>query len=371
MTLDLDDYLRHTTYIDRLATGALNSQVYPSLDAAYKAIRAIIADKGVPTTPAQLDALTKAIRKQIESDKAWATITTDMEQMAVYESAYQAKLMGEAFAATLAVPKDSKIVDWVSKSIMSLTSGQRVDAGAWSDFVTSNLSGRAQTINSIVANGYAKGQTVGQLTKSIGEAFDGIIKRDAESLARTGFAHYASEAGEAMIQDNADILEEYFYVVTFDSRTSDICIGVTKFNETARRFSVGDPKAPFPPLHYQCRTRRIGVPNGWEPQGTKAAVGGKKGEDAKEAFEKRKDKAGDKKIRYRGKKDSSIFKAGQIDASLTYDQWLRTQPSWFVADTLGAKRAELFQKGAPLSSFSDMTGRPLTLKEIQERNPIN
>lgn len=371
MTLDLDAYLRHQLYLDRLATGELNAHIYPSLEKAYKAIRLMVLDKGIPANIRQLDALTAAIREQIMSDKGWATFTLNAESMAEYEANYQAQLLSESFEAVIVAPAAPKVVKAIDQSIMTLTSGKRVDSGVWSKFIQSNLAGRAETINSIVTAGYSNGQTVGQLTKAIGEAFDGILTREAESLARTGFVHYASQANEAVILNNSDILEEYFYVVTFDNRRSPICYAIERFNKIGNRFKVGDPKAPRTPLHFSCRSRRIGVPKGWEPSGTKAALGGQKGQEAAEAFEKRQERIGDKQVKYRGRKDSNIFKAGQINAKESTDEFMRRQPRWYVEDALGKKRAEMFlDKGIPIEKFSDMTGKPLTLAEIMERNPI-
>lgn len=370
MSLDLDEYLRHQLYLDRLASGQINAHVYPSLESAYKAIRLMVLDKGVPANLRQLDALVAAIRKEIFSDKGWASFTLNAEEMAKYEADYQAGLMSASFESAVAAPAAPKVIKHIDQSLMTLTSGKRVDSGVWAKFIEANLESRAQVIDSIVSAGYSNGKTVNQLVKEIGEAFDGILTREAEALARTGFIHYASQANEAVILNNQDILQEYYYVVTFDNRTSQQCIAVTKFNEMVNRFEVGNPSAPTPPLHYNCRTRRIGVPYGWIPKGTKAAVGGKSGKEAQEAFDNRQERAGDKKVKYRGKKDSNIFKVGQIDAGETYQSWLKRQPEWFIKDTLGAKRAELFMNGMPLSSFSDMTGKPLTLAEIMERNPV-
>lgn len=371
MTLDLDEFLRHQLYLDRLATGQINAHVYPSLEAAYKAIRLMVLDKGVPANLRQLDALVAAIRKEIMGDKGWASFTLNAEEMAKYEAEYQAGLMSSSFEAAVVAPAGPGVIKHIDQSLMTLTSGKRVDSGVWAKFIEANLESRAQVIDSIVSAGYSNGKTVNQLVKEIGEAFDGILTREAEALARTGFIHYASQANEAVILNNADILQEYYYVVTFDNRRSPICYAIEKFNALSMRYKVGDPRAPIPPLHYRCRTRRIGVPKAWHPSGTKAAIQGKKGKEAEEAFDKRQERIGDKKVKYRGKKDSDIFKAGQIDARETTDSFMRRQPRWYVEDSLGKEKARLFlDEGYPISSFSDGNGRPLTLAEVVERDPV-
>ncbi len=84
-------------------------------------------------------------------------------------------------------------------------------------------------------------------------------------------------------------------------------------------------------------------------------------------FEKRKKRRDGRVVKYQGRKDKA-FKGEAISAEKTYSSWLKSQPTWFVQDSLGKERANLFlNKGYSLSSFSDMTGRPLTLDEIVKR----
>ena len=71
------------------------------------------------------------------------------------------------------------------------------------------------------------------------------------------------------------------------------------------------------------------------------------------------------KVRYRGKKDANAFKAGQIKYT-QYDDWLKSQPDWFIESTLGKGRAEIFKQGKlSLAQFVDLSGRPLTLAELR------
>jgi hypothetical protein len=368
MSDELDKYLRHQTYIDRLATNAIKTKLYPSIDASIKAVIKIINESGTPTTPKQIDEIAKAIRKQMLDPSGWAEVTTSMAAMAQYEAGYQQKLSAEILALPLVLPTEAAVKKLTETTPMVLRSGSRVDAGVWESYYYSNLTSGAASIDSIVRAGHSSGKTVTQIAAQVKAFGNGILKRDAEILARTGYVHYAAMAAEAFNNANPQ-LQQYYYVVTFDNRTSDVCIGVTRFNKSDNRFAKGDPRAPRPPLHYGCRTRRIAVTKSWEPTGTRASVGGQSGAYAEKAFKAKQEKT-TKQIKYKGKKDTNIFNPKQVDASLSYDQWLRLQPDWFIRDTLGAKRAKMFADGKPLSSFSDMTGRPLTLAEIAKRDAL-
>ena len=315
MSVNLDEFLQHELYLNRLASGGINSYVYPSLIDTYKAIRAILQDAETISNPRELSRITKAIEQAITDNGGWVTMTTEsLNDLAVYEASWQAQFIGAAYAADISTPAEKKIVTYVNRSLMSLESGQRVQAGTWSDFYRANLDSRKRAINGIVKTGYARGDTINQMSSRIRETIDGVLKREAESLARTGYQHYAAAANDFMIQDNLDILDEYYYVVTFDSRTTDICQSISTKNAIGNRFKTTDPKAPRPPLHFGCRTRRIALQKGDEPTGTRAALGAKA--SGEEAFDLRKERLRTKsQVRYRGKKDQNIFTPGQIKAS--------------------------------------------------------
>ncbi len=364
MTINFDKWLQHELNLNRLATNTVNTVVAPNLSAVEKTIAQILNQYDVIASKSELSDVTKAIREQINAQPTWSITTVNLTEMATYEAVWQANFMGAAFANKMNLPSDSSIVRYVQQSIMSLTSGSRVDAGIWSKFTKDNLNSQNKLVNNIVVDGYAKGETGKQISKRIKETFDGTISRDAENLARTGYVHYASQASEAMIQDNLDIFKEYYYVTVFDNRTSKICIAIDRFNDPKLRYSVGDAKAPIPPLHYSCRTRRIAVTDGWKPNGNKGSVGGKSGANAEKSFDRRDKRADGNVVKYRGRKDNA-FKAKPIKATTSRDTWLREQPRWFVEDSLGKGFAKSFlDDGVPLKSFSTLSGRPLTFAEF-------
>jgi SPP1 gp7 family putative phage head morphogenesis protein len=367
---DIEELQRHYLYLERLASGAINSVIEPSLKDTTDAVMAILGQYDKITTKAQYNQVAAAIKQAVEQNSGWATFTEEqLQELADYESEWQAGYAGAMMNNELTAPTGAALYNSIANATLILESASRVDTGLWSDFIRSNTESHYNQINNIVQRGFIRGETVSVMRKKIRETSEGMIRREADTLARTGFNHYASQANEVMIEANADVLQEYYYIVTFDSRTSDRCIGVSKLNKKGNRLKVGDSKAPQPPLHFNCRTRRMAVPGDFEPEGTKAAVGGQEGKQAEEKFQERdKRRRTASQVRYRGRKDKDIFKPGQVDASLTYDQWLRKQPRWFINDTLGPRRAKLWlEDGVALTKFSDMLGNPLTIEEIKKR----
>lgn len=367
-SFDLDSFLRHQIYGERLASQGINAVVKPSLRETYLAVRRILLDYDTIPNQRTLDAILKQLSQAIEDNGGWLTLTKDyLVPFGVAEASWMAEYTALAVVpagVAIKTPAEKAIESYIAKSIMTWD-GKNPRAGRWLDFAAANIQSREQAINSAVRRGYSRGDTIRNITAEIRNVTEGLLLREAETLARTGFAHYASQANEAMIEANSDVLEEYYYSVTFDSRVSDICIGLSKSNQPGNRFKVGDPKAPTTPAHPNCRSRRLAVPKGTTPGGTKSSVGGQKGEEAAELFEARKARS-QKPVSYRGKKDTDIFKPGQIDAGTSLEQFFKRQPEWWVKETLGKAKAELFLKGGlPLGKFTDLNLKPLNLDELK------
>ena len=59
----IQETLKHEVYLQRLATEMVKKKLFPSLDAAYKAIRLILLDAESITSPPKLAAITREITK--------------------------------------------------------------------------------------------------------------------------------------------------------------------------------------------------------------------------------------------------------------------------------------------------------------------
>lgn len=354
----LEDTERRAVYLGRLASGLLKAKIMPTLDAAYKAARLILLDAGDNVSITKRNQVAAAIRRAInEIDReGWAEVTKEMEALAIYDAGYYAGLVGSAVSAKLNTPADEKITSYINKSIMSLTDGSKIDAGTWSQFVKSKVSSDVDRIDSIIANGYGKGATTKEILRELKILTEGQLTKQAEALVRTGVIHYSNQAREAMFIDND--VDELVFVATLDNRTTLTCS-----SKDGNRYKIDDPAKPVPPLHFNCRSTMIPA-IAMQDVDTRAAVGGQRSAEAKEEFEQRQELT-DKKVRYRGKKDAEIFKAGQVKYT-QYDEWLRKQPAWFQDSALGKGKAEIFRQGKlSLAQFVDLAGRPLTLAELR------
>lgn len=353
----LDEILQHELQIARLATGSINSIVVPSLEKTYAEIRRIIRERGLPNTPKRLEMLERAIAQAIRDNNGWSDVTNALDEFAQYEAGVALQTT-QAFTATaLELTAADRIASYINAALMSLESGKRSSTGTWAQFVQGNIDSQIETYNNIIRTGYARGQTLREISRNLQDATSGLLRHNAEALARTGYSHYANAAREAMAQ-GLSIDTDWVLIFTFDSRRSQTCIHQEL---TKSRWKSNDPARRIPPLHFNCRTTGIILPRGEELDGMRPAIVGKAGEDAEKSFDRR---AKNKTPKYSGRKDKA-FDAKRIRYGTSYESFLKSQPDWFIDEVLGATKGKLFRSGKyKLKSFFDMTGRPLTLAEL-------
>ena len=352
-----DEYDRHYIYLQKLASGILNAEIYPALEAAYRAARAAVLDAEAITSAQHL----RAVQREIERQSAealqggWKAATDALHQTAAYEAQWAAGVVGFYSDLALREPGPVQVQRYINASAMTLKSGGRINSGTWAQFVNGALHSGIQQYNGIVLDGYQQKRTVGQISRELRAATDGLMRRDAETLARTGMSHYANNAREAMAAANADVVKYRVFSATFDNRTTLGCRGFD-----GKHWAMNDDSYPRIPLHFNCRSSYFFVTKlSQKQEGQKVAIGGRDVDqdlvDAK------------KELRYRGRKDTDIFTPGPISARAGQDDWLRAQPRWFVESALGPKRAALFLDGGmKIDQFTDIVGKTINLAELRK-----
>lgn len=176
-----------------------------------------------------------------------------------------------------------------------------------------------------------------------------ITRRGAQVLAQTASASITNAAAEEVWQANSDIAGRVRYTATLDSRTTPICRALD-----GKLFDAG--KGPKPPVHMNCRSRRVPIFNG-RALGVRPEVG-----------------VTDRRLRGltgRARERRIRELVGQVPAETNYAQFLRRQGKDFQVEVLGVKRAALFRaRKLTLQNFVDLkTGRQYTLRELRARHP--
>lgn len=193
-----------------------------------------------------------------------------------------------------------------------------------------------------------------------------ITRRHAASITRTAVNHFSNKAKEALYLANSDIIKKEVYVATLDGVTTAICSSLD-----GREFKVGE--GPRPPLHFNCRSTRIGIID--------SRVAGER--PIKPVTERglvrefaQKNKLGRITSRSRlpfGTKGTFDKFArvrtreliGRVPVTQTYQQFLKNQPVQFQNDVLGVTKAKLFRKGGlTLDRYVDVKGNELTLRQL-------
>lgn len=172
------------------------------------------------------------------------------------------------------------------------------------------------------------------------------LKTDKEGRVTSIPASARAAAARAGIKVGDKLkLMGYHWVSILDNRTSQLCRSLD-----GQVFPFG--KGPLPPAHANCRSSIIAEVMGrWLKRGPTGR------------FVKRDER-----------KATGATGAETVDGSVTYYEWLKTQPEAFQNDALGVTRATLFRKGGlSAATFAKLNlGRnfqPLTLDEMRRLKP--
>lgn len=229
--------------------------------------------------------------------------------------------------------------------IMSVTS----QAGVWANFTKANQTDTVRAVNAIVQGGIRNGETVQSMVSAVrgtynrqtktysGGRLTGRQVKRAEALIRTGVNHHTNAVRDRFVKKNNNLLEKRIFFATLDDRTTTIC-----FANHLREYDIDDEKYPRLPLHFNERSVYIFKPKGFDILNvTRPAKGGLQ-EEGKQQVE-------------------------MIQSRTTAGTWLKRQPTWFVEQSLGKTRADLFLNGGlKIESMVDIQNRPLTLLQLAE-----
>jgi len=331
--------VRHAVYLSRFQSGAA-AKIIATLDAADKDIIKQIARRGSSDrfTDRRLKALLVSIKRIIdESHVAFsAAMRKELRALASYEVGYQAKTIIGAAGF------DPGIVRPSLATVYSAALSKPLQGRILNDWSRALPVDKARAVEAAIRMGIVEGESLQQIvqrvrgTKSAGYK-DGVLaihRRHASAVVKTATNHVTTVARDHLYQSNLDVVKEWQFVATLDTRTTEECASLD-----GKTFKVGS--GPQPPRHFNCRStttpvlkswKELGIPAEELPPGTRASMN------------------------------------GQVPATMTYQSWLKGQPASVQREVLGANRYKLFsQGGLQLDRFVDSTGRKYTLVELARR----
>lgn len=345
----LDATTRHQIYLQRLAQYNAN-QFDPVLKRVDRIIREELSKSEQIRSMKQLNAIIKRIRREVGAQYSeWAdSLIGELEKLVDQEADFTVKTLQQAVKSTANVqtPPLTSLLHYARvRPLQTSESGESTQLGPFVKSMTPRETGR---VLGVIRNGYYQGETNSQIIRRIRGTrekrfTDGILnvtRRHAEAIAITGTNHAANSAKSGVFAKNKDILSGWMFASVLDSRTTNIC----RFHD-GEVYPIGT--GPVPPLHVRCRSAQV-------PE-VKASLS-VLGKNAR---------------RNRASKGAS---GGAQTRQSPYYEWLATQPKGFQKEVLGAQKTELFRKGKlSAEQFRKLTsnsfGEPLTLAQVQSRNP--
>jgi len=276
--------------------------------------------------------------------KAGQTMTDGMKDYADFAGGYETRALDAVLIQGVDVVTPAANQIYAAAIARPMTSGKT--ATLLEPFISEWSSRSVTAIENSVRQGFFEGRTNQQIVKDIigtkaNGYQDGIIdvtRRSAETVVRTSIQHVAQVARNEVYAANADIVARYEWVSTLDARTTPQCQALD-----SREFEIG--KGPLPPLHPNCRSSTVPVIN-------------------------------NKYIRDTLRQGATRVSAdGPVPASMSYYEWLKTQPIDFQNEAIGPVRAQLLRDGGlSAQRFQELQlGRnfePLTLDEMKKLEPV-
>lgn len=223
---------------------------------------------------------------------------------------------------------------------------------------------RLRRLNSEVSLGVVENQTTPQIIRRVRETLK-VSHRHAEALSRTAVNSVGNQSRELLYERNKDVVKSLRYTATLDSRTTLRCQSLD-----GRIFPVNE--GPRPPQHVNCRSVVSPVTRSWSELAEDGALQPGRGADDIDTLFRR-------KLKEQGIPDDQIplvmrnaraSMNGQVPRTLSYNDWLKTQPDEFQDEVLGPTKGKLFRdSGLGVDKFVDLkTGRPFTLDDIRRKN---
>jgi len=334
----LDAVTRHQIFVQRYAAGRENDAVV-AVNNIKDQILGRIAGDITEWQQARLSALyldLADLTNSLVSNYSTA-LTTEMLDFAQYETDFNISLLGKSADAELIVPANEQVAAVVYSKPMQV----EVQKGYTIARALQMFGNRkSQQIVQIIKDSILIGDTLQKIVGNLKSNFD-LQKQQARTIARTVTNHVSTQARQATLSANADILDGYEWVSVLDSRTSLICA-----SRDGQVYPIGDDPIlnPKPPAHFSCRSTIVPAVKS-EYSLISSLVGKRSAVGAKGP--------------------------GQVRGDLTYEQWLGKQPKSFQDVVLGKARGELFRTGKlSLGRFIDDAGNTLTLDELRRLEPL-
>jgi SPP1 gp7 family putative phage head morphogenesis protein len=336
---------RHQVLLERLKSQEVQDfvKIFAQMDLVTRqALNLSGVNRMGELTRKNLNELLRELREANQQvlNKGTEQLFKRIDELAEYESGFEKRTLEQIGLKGIVVPSIDSVLLLIRQRPISAT-GQLLEP-----FIKDWSQNEVERVNLMTQQAYAQNWTLNDLIKGIRGTKangykDGLIetsRRNAETIARTGWQHVANTSRLATWNANSDVVSGYEFLATLDGKTTQVCRSLD-----GRKFKLNE--GPIPPMHPRCRSTTI------------AEINPNLGLDFLD----------------KGATRSSLD--GYIDADITYYEWLKGQNPEFIKEAIGKSRSELFIKGGlTAEEFGRLNlGRnfqPLTLDEMRNLEPL-
>lgn len=305
-----------------------------------------------PDTTRRLQLIERQIRDLM--DPTWRGVREFMQLEMVELAVTEAEFMRGLVVNSLPVIVDPVVAN--RARLRQLVTHTPIDGAPLSRLLTNWRAADQRRIMDEVRTGMLFNETPVQISRRIfgtrsQRGTDGlrqVTRRGAQTIANTAVAAISSAADRQFALDNSDIIRTELYVATLDRRVTKICA-----NLDGNRYRVG--VGPMPPIHPNCRSRRVIVVDG-------RRLGRR---PANEVIEGDLDGLGRRERRARIRE-----LVGPIPGEVAFPEWFRGRSVRFQDRYLGRTKARLYRRGGlDIGDFVAPSGREYNLDQLRERHP--
>lgn len=393
-----DELIRHAIETERLKNGAVDRAIgilNDTEDDLETLIRTRLGklEPGAAAYDRQLrrlNSLLKSVRDQRAA--TWLAFKKSTTKEMTSFAGDEIGFIQKAFT-TAATIEDVALVAPVARAVKVAVTTRPFQGAPLNNWFRGLEAADQKGLERAIRTGFIEGETVDQIVRRVrgtraNKFTDGVLqitRRNAEAVVRTGITHSATQARDAVWNENSDIIRGQSWTSTLDGSTTPICQardgkvsmkeGIPMPPGTMRL----DPPDARPPAHVGCRSIMVAIINPEGVVGSRPFVRDKATGRETRFREMAKNKAGSRWKSMTPQQRTSAMRRtrsawakeniGTVPAGTTYPKWLRTQPTAFQNEVLGGRtRGRLFRQGKlPIEKFVDRSGRRYNLDELRSR----
>ncbi len=154
-----------------------------------------------------------------------------------------------------------KLIDIKSMTFYRLDAkGIMHETKTTADALIRSIAGESYTkVKSVMLSEYAVGSSLSEISRKIKPFMTDATSRNIRTVVRTLTGEASQRAKNEFYDENSELIEEYLFVATLDSRTSSLCMSLD-----SKRFDKREGWYT-PALHPNCRSNLISIPKGYSP----------------------------------------------------------------------------------------------------------